>query len=161
MVRRQQLASPVSEFLGIATVAGIMLYGGYMILNNQSGLKPEQFIVYIAIFSQVTRPAKAISEAFTNIHQGLAAGERVLSLIDTKPQIVDKENAKSAPMFSDKIEFHDVSFAYQERTVLNKVNFTINKGETVALVGPSGSGKTTICDLTPRFYECKFWKDYF
>lgn len=157
MVRRQQMASPLSEFLGIATVAGILLYGGSIILNNQntSGLTASEFIVYIAIFSQVTRPAKAISEAFTQIHQGLAAGERVLDLINTPIPIVDKENALIAESFNNKIEFRNVSFAYQEKLVLDNVSFTVNKGQTVALVGPSGSGKTTICDLVPRFYDIK------
>ncbi|SMO58665.1 ABC transporter ATP-binding protein [Solitalea koreensis] len=154
MVRRQQLASPLSEFLGIVTVAGILLYGGNMIMNQQnSGLTAAEFIGYIAIFSQVTRPAKAISETFTQIHQGLAAGERVLELIDTPVLIVDKKNATAAAPFNSKIEFKNVSFAYKDRPVLNNVSFTIEKGQTVALVGPSGSGKTTICDLTPRFYD--------
>lgn len=155
MVRRQQMASPLSEFLGIATVAGILLYGGSIILNNQntSGLTASEFIVYIAIFSQVTRPAKAISEAFTQIHQGLAAGERVLDLINTPIPIVDKENALIAESFNSKIEFKNVNFAYHEKLVLDNVSFTVEKGQTVALVGPSGSGKTTICDLVPRFYD--------
>ncbi|UKJ07540.1 ABC transporter ATP-binding protein [Solitalea lacus] len=153
MIRRQQLASPISEFLGIVTVAGILLYGGYMITHGQSGLTAAQFIGYIAAFSQVTRPAKAISEAFTYINQGLAAGERVLELVDTKPQIVDKPTAITAELFRNKIELQNVEFSYTDRIVLDKVSFEINKGETVALVGPSGSGKTTICDLLPRFYD--------
>ncbi|MCO4292666.1 ABC transporter ATP-binding protein/permease [Solitalea sp. MAHUQ-68] len=155
MIRRQQLASPISEFLGIATVGGILLYGGHMIFLGEGTLTPEAFITYLAIFSQVTRPAKSISEAFTNINQGLAAGERVLELVDAKPQIVDKPTATTANLFNNKIELKNVEFAYSEKLILNNVSFEINKGETVALVGPSGSGKTTICDLLPRFYDIK------
>ena len=89
MAKRQQSASPVSEFLGVLMVAGIVLYGGSLVLNHQSSLTAENFIAYIAIFSQVMRPAKSLSDAFSNIHSGIAAGERVLDLIDEKPQIVD------------------------------------------------------------------------
>ncbi|MBD1385504.1 ABC transporter ATP-binding protein [Mucilaginibacter rigui] len=154
MAKRQQLASPVSEFFGITMVAGILLYGGHLIFTKDTAfLKPENFITYIALFSQVMRPAKAISDSFSNIHQGIAAGERVLSLIDEKPLITDSPNAVTVAGFNDAIRFEDVSFAYQEKTVLNHINLVVPKGKTVALVGPSGGGKSTMMDLIPRFMD--------
>jgi len=153
MAKRQQLASPVSEFLGICMVAGIVLYGGHLVLNNTSPLTAPAFITYIAIFSQVMRPAKAISDAFSNIHQGIAAGERVLALIDEKPLIVDAPGAIAITGFNEGIEFKNVSFAYQDKEVLSDINLTVPKGKTVALVGPSGGGKSTLMDLIPRFME--------
>lgn len=153
MARRQQLASPVSEFLGVMMVAGIVYFGGSMVLNGESTLTSAEFITYIAVFSQVTRPAKALSDAFTGIHTGLAAGKRVLDLIDTKPEVTDKPNAVVVKSFNDSIRFQDVSFAYGERQILKQVNIEIPKGKTVALVGPSGGGKSTLMDLLPRFIE--------
>jgi len=153
MARRQQLASPVSEFFGIVMVAGIVLYGGYLVLNNTSPLTAPVFITYIALFSQVMRPAKAISDSFSNIHSGIAAGERVLALIDEKPLINDAPNAVVVTGFNESINFKDVSFAYQEKQVLSHINLNIPKGKTVALVGPSGGGKSTLMDLIPRFME--------
>jgi subfamily B ATP-binding cassette protein MsbA len=153
MARRQQLASPVSEFLGVSMVVGIVLYGGTLVISKQSELKAEDFILYIAIFSQVMRPAKAISDAFSNINLGLAAGERVLQLIDTKPEITNSTNAKEIVAFKDKISFRNVSFSYGDRLVLDDVNFEIKKGKSIALVGPSGGGKSTLMDIIPRFIE--------
>lgn len=151
IARRQQLASPMSEFLGISSLAFILVYGGNMILSGD--LQPESFFVYLAIFSQVTRPARAISDAFGNINQGIAAGDRVLQLIDINPEIKNAPDSIDLPKFNDKIEFRDVCFSYESRQVLSNVSFTIDKGTTVALVGPSGGGKSTISDLIPRFYD--------
>jgi subfamily B ATP-binding cassette protein MsbA len=153
MAKRQQLASPVSEFFGIVMVSGVVLYGGYLVLNNHSSLTAAVFITYVAIFSQVMRPAKAISDAFSNIHSGIAAGERVLDLIDEKPLIVDAPNAVTITGFNDALEFKNVSFAYGEKTVLNDISLTVPKGKNIALVGPSGGGKSTLMDLIPRFME--------
>jgi subfamily B ATP-binding cassette protein MsbA len=153
MARRQQSASPVSETLGVMMIACIVLYGGYLILTKQSALTGAAFIGYIAIFSQVTRPAKAISDSFSNIHSGIAAGERVLALIDEKPAVQDLPNATILTGFNKAIEFKDVNFAYNERQVLSAVNLTIPCGKTVALVGPSGGGKSTMMDLIPRFMD--------
>lgn len=155
MARRQQLASPVSEFLSVSMVTGIVLYGGYLILNNSAELKPSEFIAYIAIFSQIMRPAKAITDAFSNIHSGIAAGERVLELIDTKPTIADHPDAINIMGFKNHITFNRVSFAYQDKLVLNNISLVIPKGKTIALVGPSGGGKSTLMDLIPRFAEPK------
>lgn len=151
MARRQQLASPVSEFFGIVMVSGIVLYGGSLVLNHNSPLTAPEFITYVALFSQVMRPAKAISDSFSNIHSGIAAGERVLALIDEKPAIIDAPDAKPISEFKEAIEFKDVSFAYGEKKVLQNINLTIPKGQTIALVGPSGGGKSTLNDLIPRF----------
>lgn len=153
MARRQQLASPVSEFLGVMMVAGIVYFGGSLVLTGESSLTSSEFIAYIAVFSQVTRPAKALSDAFSAIHTGLAAGKRVLDLIDVKPEIIDKPNAVEVKSFQKNIIFKDIHFAYGERQVLDGINISIPKGKTVALVGPSGGGKSTLMDLIPRFIE--------
>ncbi|RZA01078.1 MAG: ABC transporter ATP-binding protein, partial [Sphingobacteriaceae bacterium] len=155
MSKRQQMASPVSEILSITMISFIVLYGGYMVLNKQSDLTPAEFIGYIGLFSQLMRPAKAISDAFSNIHSGLAAGERILQLIDEKPQIVDAPDATEVTDFNDSVHFNSVSFAYNEKTVLNHINLVVPKGKTVALVGPSGGGKSTLMDLIPRFIDPK------
>ncbi len=152
MAKRQQSASPVSETMGVTMVAFIVLYGGYLILNNQSGhLEAPEFFAYIALFSQIMRPAKALSDSFSNIHSGIAAGERVLELIDEKPAIIEAPDAIAINSFNEGIHFKDVSFAYDEKTILSHINFTIPKGKTVALVGPSGGGKSTLMDMIPRF----------
>jgi subfamily B ATP-binding cassette protein MsbA len=153
MAKRQQMASPVSESLSITMISLIILYGGYLILNDRSPLSPGQFIAYIALFSQLMRPAKAISDSFSNIHSGIAAGERVLALIDEKPAIVDAPNAVQITDFKEGIHLKDVCFAYQDKEVLTNINLTVPKGKTVALVGPSGGGKSTLIDLIPRFIE--------
>ena len=168
MAKRQQLASPVSEFLGVLMVAGIVLYGGSLIISGTGTLVASDFIVYIALFSQVMRPAKAISDSFSNIHSGIAAGERVLALIDEKPAITDAPDAITIKEFNDSVKFQNVSFAYKDKPLVNKdgsitesvdkyvlkdLNITIPKGKTVALVGPSGGGKSTLMDLLPRFIE--------
>ncbi|WP_217603316.1 ABC transporter ATP-binding protein [Chitinophaga sp. GbtcB8] len=153
MARRQQMASPVSETLGIIMVSGIVLYGGSLVLSKTGELDAAAFIAYIALFSQIMRPAKAISASFSNIHSGLAAGERVLALIDQQSQIQDAPDAKAVDQFREAIRFEKVAFAYNERPVLNSVSLTIPKGKSVALVGPSGAGKTTLMDLIPRFIQ--------
>jgi len=153
MAKRQQAASPVSETLAIAMVAAIVMYGGYLILNKKSDLNGGQFIEYIIIFSQLMRPAKSISDSFSNIHNGIAAGERVLALIDEKPIVVDAPGAIAVTGFNNRIEFKNVSFAYDNKPVLSNINLIVPKGKTVALVGPSGGGKSTLVDLIPRFMD--------
>ncbi|WP_421828959.1 ABC transporter ATP-binding protein [Larkinella sp.] len=154
LANRRELASPFSEFMGILVVAIILLYGGSLILTQQSELSASDFITFILIFSQVTRPAKEISNAFSGSQRGIASGERVLELIDTVPLIQDKPNAMALPGFRQNIEVRNVSFAYQpDRPVLKEISFTLEKGKTIALVGSSGGGKSTIADLIPRFYD--------
>lgn len=156
MIRRQQLGSPVSEFLGVVMVSLIVWYGGNLIISNQPGaLTTSQFIAYIAFFSQVMRPAKALTDSFSGIHSGIAAGERVLDLIDTKPLLVNAPEAKDLDYFNDQIKFQNVSFNYGDKQILNSINFEVKKGSTIALVGPSGGGKSTLMDLIPRFHDPK------
>ncbi|MBJ6119825.1 ABC transporter ATP-binding protein [Pontibacter sp. BT310] len=153
IAHKRDLASPLSEFLGVTVVAGLLLYGGTLVLNQQSELSASEFITYIILFSQVLVPAKAMSSAFSNIQRGLVSGDRVLQVIDTEPQIVNKPDAKVLPAFQHEIEFRDVSFAYGKKPVLQDINFKIQKGQTIALVGQSGGGKSTLADLVPRFYD--------
>ncbi len=153
MAKRQQMASPVSEFLGVSMVSAVVLYGGSLVINHQGGITAESLIVYILLFAQIMRPAKALSDSFSNIHSGIAAGERVLALIDEKPQIRDAPNAITITEFLEGIHFKNVSFAYQDREVLKNISFTVPKGKNIALVGPSGGGKSTLMDLIPRFIE--------
>ncbi len=154
LANRRELASPFSEVMGVAVVAGILLYGGSLVLSGQSDLTAAQFIAYIAIFSQVTRPAKDISNAFSGSQRGLASGERVIELIDTESAIQDSTGAVTLRGFTDRISVQNVSFAYNTDTpVLRDISFDLEKGKTIALVGSSGGGKSTIADLIPRFYD--------
>lgn len=151
---RQELTSPVSETLGILVVTGILLYGGSLVINKDESLSASTFIAYIILFSQVMRPAKAISDALSTVQRGIASANRILGLMDTKTEITEIENPIEIGEFSKEIEFRNVSFAYQTgRTVLENVSFKIEKGKTIALVGTSGGGKSTIADLVPRFYD--------
>ncbi len=151
MAWRQQLASPVSEFLGIAAAAVLMIYGGSLVLSGE--LAASAFIMYLAIFTQITRPLRSFTDAFANINQGIAAGERVLALLDEKSEITDAPDAVEMTGLKRDIEFRDVRFSYDNKEVIRGVSFKIKKGETVALVGPSGGGKSTLSDLIPRFYD--------
>jgi len=153
MARRQQMGSPVSELLGVTMVAVILLYGGNLVLNGEGTLKASEFIGYIAVFSQVMRPAKALTDTFSGVHTGLAAGERILELIDEKSLLTDRPDAVAVSGFSDAIVFRDVDFAYGDKPILHGINLEISKGKTVALVGPSGGGKSTLVDLIPRFMD--------
>lgn len=153
MMYRQQMASPTSEFLGIAAAGGLLIFGGMLVLGGTSGLNGSGFIAYLAIFSQITRPVRSFVDAFANINQGIAAGERVFSLLDAESTIKNSPDAIVLPEFKDKIEFRNVRFSYEKREIIGGVNFEVNHGETVALVGPSGGGKSTLSDLIPRFYD--------
>jgi len=152
MARRQQLASPMSEFLGITAVGVVLVFGGMLVLKGS--LNAASFIIFIGMFSQITRPVRTIIDQFATINQGIAAGERVLSLLDVKSEIEDRADARTMDGLHDKIEFRDVRFSYDgQREVIGGISFTIRRGETVALVGPSGGGKSTLSELLPRFYD--------
>ena len=152
MARRQQLASPMSEFLGITAVAIILVFGGTLVMNGS--LNGAGFIAFIAAFSQITRPVRAFIDQFANINQGVAAGERIFAVLDDKNDVTDAADAKEFDGFNDKIEFRDVHFSYDSsREIIHGVSFEVRKGETVALVGPSGGGKSTLSELMERFYD--------
>ena len=150
---RRYLAHPMSEFLGTAVIVIILWYGGNLVLNNNSNLSPSEFMVYIAFFYTIINPAKSFTTAIYAIQKGLASMERIDKVMLAENNIVDKENPISVRKFTNKIEYKDVTFRYQEDDVLKKVSLTIPIGKTVALVGQSGSGKSTFVDLLPRFYD--------
>lgn len=153
--RRRDLASPVSEALGVTTVLCILYYGGRLVLSGDDGfaLNAGDFLAYIAIFSQLIQPLKALSNASYNIQRGAASIERIEALINEKVSIEDPVNPKILNSFSDCIELKNISFKYNDVYVLKDINLTIKKGQTIALVGSSGSGKSTLADLLPRFID--------
>ena len=152
MARRQQLASPTSEFLGITAVAVILVFGGTLV--SEGMVTGAGFIAFIAAFSQITRPLRSFIDQFANINQGVAAGERIFSLIDTQSEVRDLDDAKEFEGLKEAIELRNVHFSYDgEKEVINNVSLRIGKGETIALVGASGGGKSTLSELIPRFYD--------
>ncbi|TAF74256.1 MAG: ABC transporter ATP-binding protein [Bacteroidetes bacterium] len=153
MIARNELSSPFSEFSGILIICFIILYGGSLVLGKDSSLTASAFIAYITIFSQIIKPAKEISNTFISSQRSLAAAERILEILETKSKIADIPNPKILTEFQSEIEFRNLSFAYERKNVLKKINFTIKKGQTFALVGTSGGGKSTLADLIPRFYD--------
>jgi subfamily B ATP-binding cassette protein MsbA len=150
---RQTLASPMSEFLGSATIIAILWYGGTEVLSKTSPLQPDEFFGYIVLFYTVLNPIKLITTTFYNIQKGEASAERIMTVLNTENDIKDIPNAIVKEDFIGKIEFKNVSFKYKKQYVLKNFSLTINKGETVALVGQSGSGKSTLANLITRFYD--------
>ncbi len=151
---RRDLASPMSEFLGVLVLCGILWFGGQLILNGAGfALKPSGFIAYIALFSQILNPAKSLSTAFYNIQRGTAAITRIEEILQAEVAVEDKLNGKKLTDFNYSIEFKNVDFGYNDLTVLKNINLLIKKGKTIALVGSSGAGKSTLADLVPRFHD--------
>ncbi len=153
MARKNELASPISQFLGILVVATLLVVGGNLVLSEESDLEPEALLTYIIVFSQILNPAKSISQSISNIQRGLASSERIFKLIDEKPLIENSSDAKIVEEFEHEISFENVGFKYQNEPILQNINLKVKKGETVALVGASGAGKSTLADLVPRFYD--------
>ena len=150
--KRYELSSPVSEILGAISIAGILFYGGDQVLNKGT-FDGSSFLVFIAVFTQILQPTKAIAGAVTHFQRGIASGERVFEIVDIKPAIENKSNPIKLETFEHEIEFKNVSFSYDSKKVLDNVSFKVKKGKTVALVGPSGGGKSTLANLVPRFYD--------
>lgn len=153
MFNKQELASPMSEFLGVTVAAGVLFYGGYLQIKGQLGMSWPDFVVYLGYYWRVLEPAKAITNAYANIQRGLASGERIFAILDVEQSIKKDPNAVSIKEFKDSISFENVNFAYESEPVLKDINFEIKKGKMIALVGPSGAGKSTVADLIPRFYD--------
>ena len=152
MVRRQQLASPMSEFLGISAAGVILVFGGMLVIRGS--LDAGGFVAFLAMFSQITRPVRSFIDQFATINQGFAAGERIFEVLDSQPEIQDRPDARTLDSLREGIEFRNVHFTYDgSREVIDGISFRIRRGETVALVGPSGGGKSTLSELIPRFYD--------
>jgi subfamily B ATP-binding cassette protein MsbA len=152
LLNRQNLASPLSEFLGIGVIAILLWYGGSLVLVEKT-LAPDAFIVYMGLAYNILTPAKAISKAVYGVKKGDAAAERVLEILHTKSPLADKQNAKAKASFDTGISLENVSFKYEDEYVLKDFSLQIPKGKTVAFVGQSGSGKSTIANLLTRFYD--------
>lgn len=153
MARKNELASPISQFLGILVVATLLVVGGNLVLAEETTMKAPGLLVYIIVFSQILNPAKSISQSISNIQRGMASADRIFKLIDEKPLIQDTENPVVKTTFNSDITFKNVGFTYEKEAVLKDINLTVNKGQTIALVGSSGAGKSTLADLVPRFYD--------
>jgi subfamily B ATP-binding cassette protein MsbA len=153
ITNQRELASPLSEFLGVAVIIVIIIYGGYLILEGKSNMTASAFIAYIGFYFQVINPVKNISVAITNLQRGLVSGERVLKILDEPQRISEKPNAIPVHEFRHSISFQNVGFSYMHENVLHRINLTIPKGKMIALVGESGAGKSTLADLVPRFYD--------
>ena len=149
---KNNLASPLSEFLGITTIAVLLWFGGQLVIIDKS-LSPTTFIAFIALAYTILTPAKAISKASYEVKTGLAAAERVFSLMEQENTIVNKPNAIVKESFDDKIVIENINFKYEKETVLKNFTLVVPKGKTIALVGQSGSGKSTIANLLTRFYD--------
>ena len=150
--KRQQMAHPMSEFLGTVTISIVLWYGGSLILDQAGGLDASTFIYYLVIFYSIINPAKDFSRSSYAIRRGFASLERVDMILLAQNDITDpKEPVDIA--FHHSISFKDVSFKYEDTWVLKDINLSTKKGQTVAIVGASGSGKSTLVDLLPRFYD--------
>jgi subfamily B ATP-binding cassette protein MsbA len=149
---RRDMASPLSEVMGVALFTAVLYYGGRLVLKNEL-LEASAFLAYLGIFYNIINPAKALSTSFSNMRKGASAIGRIEEILTTKNTVDDNPTGIQLSTFQDKIEFKNVSFSYEDVTILDNINLTIPKGKTVALVGSSGSGKSTLADLVPRFHD--------
>ena len=152
LLNRQNLASPLSEFMGIGVIGGLLWFGGSMVLIEET-LSGTVFLAFMTLAYNILTPAKAISKASYAIKKGNAAAERVLEILDAPNERVEHPNAKNINYFSKEIHFNKIGFKYDTKLVLDQFSLCLKKGETIALVGQSGSGKTTVANLLNRFYD--------
>ncbi|XVJ66655.1 MAG: ABC transporter ATP-binding protein [Lacibacter sp.] len=151
---RKDMASPLSEVLGVLVLSAVLWFGGRLVLGHNAGdLTSEGFITYILFFTQIINPSKALSSAYYNTKRGSAAIERIEEIINAPVVVEEAANPVIIPSFEKSIEFKNVSFAYNDIPVLKNINLRLQKGKTIALVGSSGSGKSTLADLVPRFHD--------
>ncbi|MES2805898.1 MAG: ABC transporter ATP-binding protein [Bacteroidota bacterium] len=156
--KKNNLATPLSEFLGIITICILLWFGGKMVLvdklpNGKALLDGAKFLAYMGLAYNILTPAKAISKASYSVKNGLAAAQRVFEVLEVKNEITDSENAIKKLTFEDSIEIKNINFRYEDENVLKDFSLQVKKGQTVALVGQSGSGKSTIANLLTRFYD--------
>jgi len=151
---RRDMASPLSEVMGVGVLCGILWFGGQLVLGGRNdGLNADKFITYILFFTQVINPAKSLSSAFYNLRRGSAAIARIEEILNAPLVVEEVKDAAAINSFEQSIEFRNVSFSYDDTPVLKNINLRIEKGKTIALVGSSGSGKSTLADLVPRFHD--------
>jgi ATP-binding cassette, subfamily B, bacterial MsbA len=154
MQYRRDLASPLSEFLGVVVLCGILWFGGRLVLGGfAGGMKAEGFIMYVAIFTQIINPAKSLSTSFYSMQRGSAAIARIEEILQAPVKVDENPNGLKLTRFAESIEFKNVSFQYDDKIILHNINLKVEKGKTVALVGSSGAGKSTLADLIPRFHD--------
>ncbi|MEZ5025300.1 MAG: ABC transporter ATP-binding protein [Chitinophagales bacterium] len=153
MIRKRDLASPLSEFLGVCVVVVVLFFGGKMIIHQSSSLSVQVFIAFIVIFSQIIQPAKAFSNAFYFIQKGIASLKRIEDILQTENKINDIEQSVAISHFTRQIQWENVSFAYQDKLVLKNINLILEKGKKLAIVGISGAGKSTFIQLLMRFFD--------
>ncbi len=151
--RKNELASPLSEFLGVLVVAFVIYFGGRMVLEGSKELEAASFITFLTFYASMIQPAKNFSNGITSLQKGTVAAQRIFVFTEMVPTIRNKPNAIHLESFDQAVEFRNVTFAYDKEPVLRNINLTIQKGKTIALVGPSGGGKSTLADLVPRFYD--------
>lgn len=151
--QRRDLASPLSEVLGIALFCAILGYGGYLVLGEQIDLDGAAFLGYLGLFYMIINPAKSLSTLFTNMRKGAAAADRIEEIMNAPIVVDDNLNGLVMEDFKHQIEFINVGFKYEDVNILQNINLTIKKGQTIALVGSSGAGKSTLADLIPRFHD--------
>ena len=152
VLNRKNLASPLSEFLGISSIAGVLWFGGIMVLKENS-LDASAFIVYLGLAYNILTPAKSLSRATYKVKKASAAAERIFHIIDNETMVVEDKNAQNIESFSSGIEINNITFSYEDEIVVDGLNLKIPKGKSFALVGQSGSGKSTLANLICRFYD--------
>ena len=152
VLNRKNLASPLSEFLGISSIAGVLWFGGIMVLKENS-LDASAFIVYLGLAYNILTPAKSLSRASYKVKKASAAAERIFHIIDNETMVFEHQKAQNIESFSRNIEINDITFSYEDETVIDGLNLQIPKGKSIALVGQSGSGKSTLANLICRFYD--------
>lgn len=152
-LRRRDMASPLSEFLGALVMVTLVYFGGQLVIGEGATLSGGEFIGYIILFSQLLAPAKGFTTGYYWIKKGGASAERIFELLAVENSVKEKPNAKAITAFNERIEFKSVQFAYDEKAVLRTIDLSIPKGRSVALVGTSGGGKSTLAGLLPRFYD--------
>ncbi len=150
---KRDMASPMSELMGVSIFAGILWFGGRLVLSHEIAMNGALFLTYMGLFYNIIDPAKSISSAFSNMQKGTAAITRIEQVLNAPVTVDENPNGIKINSFNHSIEFQNVSFFYDDMAILKNINLKIEKGKTIALVGSSGAGKSTLADLVPRFHD--------